>query len=87
MIPNSSKLKLLIEWRICSPFHVICLKYKIQDRLYIAVLLYKIVLMGTVNFYIYLFFIYKCLNEIIAQKKRRGPLPMMQCVCNLNLNY
>lgn len=31
-------------------------KYKIQDRLYIAVLLYKIVLMGTVNFYIYLFF-------------------------------
>lgn len=69
MIPISSKLKLLIEWRICSPFHVICLKYKIQDRLYIAVLLYKIVLMGTVNFYIYLFFIYKCLNEINCSKK------------------
>lgn len=86
MIPNSSKLKLLIEWRICSPFHVICLKYKIQDRLYIAVLLYKIVLMGTVNFYIYLLFTNVSMKSI-SQKKRRGPPPLMQCVCNLNLNY
>lgn len=29
--------------------------------------------MGTVNFYIYLFFIYKCLNEINCSKKETWP--------------